>query len=284
MTPEELNECYSFVKQLVQNCGEIFKEGFKNTGIVSNKGDAYDLVTFWDGEIEKILIDGIKTKYPNHKFIAEEDSAASGEKVLSSDPTWIIDPIDGTINYVNKLNLVCISVALSVEEDVKLAILFSPTLNELYTARKGQGAYLNGERIEASKKRDLRKCLLAHEISLGTHPLFLPKYLARAEVLLPTCLGLRSLGSAALTLGRFVAKGAIDAYNIEDLKPWDIAAGALIVQEAGGVVIDINGGNFNVMKPNIIAAGTQEVADDIKEILNSLDASLKLQGKYPKTR
>jgi myo-inositol-1(or 4)-monophosphatase len=215
-----------------------------------------------------------------HRFIAEEDASATGEKGLTESPTWIIDPIDGTINFVKKLHFVCISVALAVEGDLKIAFLYNPTLDELYTARKGQGAFLNGVKIESSKTEDLSRCLLAHEISLGTVPIFAPKYIERARALLGKCLGLRALGSAALTLG-YVAKGAIDAYNIEDLKPWDIAAGALIVKESGGVVIDVSGGEYNIMKPNIIAAGNQTLAEKIRTIVKEIDDALELEGKSP---
>lgn len=214
------------------------------------------------------------------RFIAEEDAAASGEKELSTEPTWIIDPIDGTINFVKKLHFVAISVALAIDDDLKMAFLYNPTLDELYTARKGQGAFLNGERIESSKNEDLSRCLLAHEISLATVSAFSPKYLERARVLLGKCLGLRALGSAALTLG-YVAKGVIDAYNIEDLKPWDIAAGALIVQEAGGTVVDVSGGKFNIMKPNIVAAGNQNLAEQIRKIVVDIDRKLEAEGNLP---
>lgn len=214
------------------------------------------------------------------RFIAEEDSSNFGQQLMTADPTWIIDPIDGTINFVKKLHLVCISVALAIDEDLKIAFLYNPTLNELYTARKGQGSFLNGEKIETSKNEDLSRCLLAHEISLGTVARFLPKYMERAKIFLSKCIGLRSLGSAALTLG-YIAKGAIDAYNIEDLKPWDIAAGALIVQEAGGIVIDVKGGKFNIMKPDVIVAASQSLADELKEIIDEIDCRLKTEGNTP---
>lgn len=203
-------------------------------------------------------------------------------KTLTADPTWIIDPIDGTINFVKKLHFVCISVALAIDDDLKIAFLYNPTLDEFYTARKGQGAFLNGEKIETSKNEDIARCLFAHEISLGTMKPFLPKYVERARALLESgCLGIRAIGSAALTLG-YVAKGAIDGYNIEDLKPWDIAAGALIVQEAGGVVIDKSGGKYNIMIPDVVVAGNQVIADKIKEIANEVDRRLEAEGKLPR--
>lgn len=201
--------------------------------------------------------------------------------MLTSDPTWIIDPIDGTINFVKKLHFVCIAVALAIDGDLKLSFLYNPTLNELFTAKKGQGAFLNGKKIEASKNEDLSRSVLAHEISLGTLAPFRPKYVKRAEALLANCIGLRALGSAALTLG-YIARGAIDGYSIEDLKPWDIAAGALIVQEAGGVVIDISGGIYNIMKPNVVVAGTTKIANSIREIVSQVDRQLEAEGQMPK--
>lgn len=182
---------------------------------------------------------------------------------------------------MNKLHFVCISVALAIDEDLKLSFLFNPTLNELYTAKKGEGAFLNGKKIETSKKEDLSRCVLAHEISLGTMAAYAPKYIERARAFLGRCIGLRALGSAALTLG-YVARGSIDAYNIEDLKPWDIAAGALIIQEAGGVVMDVSGGKYNIMKPNVIVAGTAKIANDIKDIVSQIDIQLDAEGKTPK--
>lgn len=203
-----------------------------------------------------------------------------GENSLTDDPTWIIDPIDGTINFVKKIHFVCISVALAIENDLKMAFLFNPILNEMYTAKKGEGAFLNGERIRTSTNEDLSRCIFAHEISLGTIPEYRPKYVERANVLLGKCIGLRSFGSAALTLG-YIAKGTIDAYNIEDLKPWDIAAGALIVQEAGGVVIDVRGGKYDIMKPNVIVSGTLKIANELKIILSEIDKKLEDEGKLP---
>lgn len=211
------------------------------------------------------------------RFIAEETAA---KNLLSSEPTWIIDPIDGTINFVKKIHFVCISVALVVENDLKMGFLYNPTLNEFYTARRGQGAFLNGEKIEASKLEDLSRCVLAHEVSIGSVPAYFPKYMERAAEFVSRCIGIRAIGSAALTLG-YVAKGAIDAYNIEDLQPWDIAAGALIVEEAGGVVMDASGGKYDIMKPNIIAAGNQKIADEIKIIIAEVDRRLLAEGKSP---
>lgn len=122
--------------------------------------------------------------------------------------------------------------------------------------------------------------VVAHESSLGCVPQFTDAMMARTLLYMQKTIGMRSLGSAALTLG-YVAKGGVDAYNIEYLKPWDIAAGALIVREAGGVVIGKNGSEYDIMKPEIIAAGTMELAMEIKGYLDEIDGKLEAEGRAP---
>lgn len=206
-----------------------------------------------------------------NRFIAEESAAKTGVKqVLTNAPTWIIDPIDGTINFVRKLDFVCISIALAIDQDLKIAILYNPCLNEIYTAVKGAGAFRNGERINASKVTEIKNALFAHEISLASVSQFEVKYIERARAFVSKSMGIRALGSAALTLC-YVARGTLDAYNIEDLKPWDIAAGALIVMEAGGTIIDKHGGPIDIMKPDIIATGTKELALIVQSLIKEID-------------
>lgn len=190
--------------------------------------------------------------------------------MLTAAPTWIIDPIDGTINFVRKLDFVCISIALAVDRDLKIAILYNPCLREMYTAQKGHGAYRNNVRIHASSVTEMKNALFAHEISLASVRAFEDKYIERARAFVSRSMGIRALGSAALTLC-YVARGTLDAYNIEDLKPWDIAAGALIVLEAGGTVMDVNGGPIDLMKPDVIVTGTKELALIVQTIIKDIN-------------
>lgn len=194
---------------------------------------------------------------------------------LTNAPTWIIDPIDGTINFVHRLNFVVISIALTINKELELGIIYNPCLNEFFTTRRGHGAFLNGERMSVNKVTNMQKALLAHEISLASLPRTFEKNIERVKAFVTKAIGIRALGSAALTMA-YIAQGTIDAYNVEDLKPWDIAAGALLVQEAGGVVMDKSGGTYNIMKPDIIVAGTNELAQQVLKIITEIDEKLVL--------
>lgn len=164
-----------------------------------------------------------------------------------------------------------------INKKLELAILYNPCYNEFFTAKRGYGAFLNGSKISVSKCTDMKQALLCHEISLATHPMSYHKNIERTKEFVKRCIGIRAFGSAALTLG-YVAQGLVDAYNVENLKPWDIAAGALIIQEAGGVVIGKTGGEYDIMKPDIITAGTAELANKILEICTEVDARLAREG------
>jgi myo-inositol-1(or 4)-monophosphatase len=281
MNESEIAECFTFIKALTRKCGEVLLEGIKDSGVVELKEDYYDLVTIYDGKIERMLMDGIRERYPDHRFIAEEESSVNKEiQRLTEAPTWILDPIDGTVNFVHRLNLVVISVALAINKELVLGIIYNPCLNEFFEVQKGHGAFLNGSKITVSAVTEMNKALFAHEISLATASWAFEKNIERIKAFVRKAVGMRSLGSAALTLA-YIAQGSIDAYNVEDLKPWDIAAGALLIQEAGGVVIDKTGGAYNIMKPDIIVAGTEELAQKVLEIVQEIDR--KLEGKLKET-
>lgn len=194
------------------------------------------------------------------RFIAEESSAASGqEDVLTDAPTWIIDPIDGTCNFVHKVPLIAVGIALCYRKQVVLAVSYNPMMDEMFTATLGGGAHLNGQPIRVSAVRQLRDALVADETSIAHLPQNTSRLLGRTLLTVTRATGMRALGSAVLTLA-YVAAGRIDAYQIEFLKPWDIAGGALLITEAGGVVRDsFTGGPYDVMQPNVLVAATQDL-------------------------
>lgn len=233
-----------------------------------------DFVTLFDTKIEDKLKKQITASYPNHKFIGEEESSAKNEWSLTNDPTWIIDPIDGTENFMRKLRLSCISVAMTINKEQVFGIVYNPHMDELFSAIKDKGAYLNGQRIYTTGQTDYTQSLFNYEISMGRMgTYFYNLYMFRLKHLLPKVMGVRCFGCAALGLC-YVACGRFDAYQCDGLYPWDAAAGTLIVREAGGFVIDSSGKEFDLMKPNFLATSSRELAQDYLEIERIADMEM----------
>lgn len=188
---------------------------------------------------------------------------------LTNEPTWIIDPIDGTQNFVKGIKLIAISVGLVVNKEVVAAICYNPCMDELYTARKGQGAYLNGTKLYSSGVDKFRDCI----IGLPTFGPDRNKLLAKNSALTAKCAGVRVLGSVAITLC-YVASGLMDAYSCR-CAPWDSAAGFLLITEAGGCVKSITGEPVNLMKPNFVAAATEMVCDEMIDLIHEIEDKLR---------
>ena len=274
----DIRNYFEFVKELILKAGEIFKCGFEGEKIVKTKDHEWDLVTDYDKKIEDTLIKSLKEKFPDHEFIGEETAAASVKNtlVLTDKPTWIIDPIDGTMNYVNANPNTCISVALAVCKKIVIGIIYNPITSELYTAIKGHGAFLNDKPIKTSRNTELRKSLIEFEFSALRISKNRDIRWGRFEALFNATKGVRFLGSAAMALA-YVARGAIDCFQMDDLQPWDVAAGVLIICEAGGTVIDTKEEEYNVMKPKTIAAANETLAMEIKQLIT--DTDLKIMRK-----
>ncbi|XP_015435719.1 PREDICTED: inositol monophosphatase 2-like [Dufourea novaeangliae] len=196
---------------------------------------------------------------------------------LTDKPTWIIDPIDGTMNYVNSFPYTCISVGLTVCKEIVVGIIYNPLSSELYTAVKGEGAFLNGKPIKTSNVTELRKALAEIEVfSLRIPSKNRDIRWSRFEAVLSATRGIRFMGSSALSLA-YVAKGALDCMQVDNLQPWDIAAGVLIVREAGGTILDTKGGTYDLMKPNTIAAANGTLATELQQLI--VDTDLKTLRK-----
>uniref|UniRef100_A0A182NDH3 Inositol-1-monophosphatase n=1 Tax=Anopheles dirus TaxID=7168 RepID=A0A182NDH3_9DIPT len=271
----EIQAAYDTAVGVVKQCNVLVQEGFRTaTKRVEVKGKHWDLVTEYDQRVEDVLIAGLRERFPHHKFCAEESAFAQGAKLeLGPEPTWIIDPIDGTVNFVRSIPFTCISVALAVEGELRIAIIANPSSNDLYTAIKGRGSFLNGERIKTRPTSELKEALVGHEFSIGSYKPIRAALFERGQRFIDECVGLRAFGSAALSLA-YIASGQIDAYSIQFLKPWDIAAGALLIQEAGGTVISITGGKYDIMKPDIIAASSAPLAQRVLQIVREVDEAL----------
>ncbi|XP_030573083.1 inositol monophosphatase 2-like [Drosophila novamexicana] len=268
----KLKEYYEVALDLVQKCGPMLMEGYrKPKADFTVKADFYDLVTVYDKQIEDALTAGLQAAFPESLIIGEEESAASERQaVLTDAPTWIIDPIDGTTNFVHRIPHCCISVGLTINKELVVGIIYNPPANELFSAWKGHGAYLNGQRIHTSKVTTIKQAVVAYEISLIHAAAVRDKNVKRLYKLGSNATATRSFGSGALALC-YVATGQCDTYHVEDLKPWDIAAGAVILTEAGGTIYHTKGGKFNVMKPDLVCGSTDELAKNVMSLIKEAD-------------
>ncbi|CAH1975603.1 unnamed protein product [Acanthoscelides obtectus] len=262
-----LDQYYEEVMNLVQKAGEIVKEKISNRDkFIEKKSSDIDLVTETDQQVEKLLMDNLSKKFQGHKFIGEETVSGGGQCVLTDAPTWIIDPIDGTMNFVHSFPHSCISIALFVKQKPQIGIIYNPMLNQLFTARKGKGAFLNGKKITVSDKKHLSEALLMFELGTSREPEKQRVVSENQSVLMKQAHGLRSLGSAALDMA-MVACGAADAYFEYGIHIWDIAAGELIVTEAGGVIMDPKGGELDRFSRRVLIAGSQELAEKLSQTI-----------------
>ncbi|AVO50337.1 inositol monophosphatase [Melaminivora suipulveris] len=194
-----------------------------------------DFVTEVDQASEQVIIDTLLTAYPQHGILAEESGREHGNQ--RSDFVWIIDPLDGTTNFIHGFPVYCVSIALAVKGRVEHAVVYDPTRNDLFTATRGRGAFLNDRRIRVSKRTRLAECLLSTGFPFRPGDNFKTYQLMMADVM-PRTAGLRRPGAAALDLA-YVAAGFTDGFFEAGLSIWDVAAGSLLVTEAGGLV-----GNF----------------------------------------
>ncbi|MEO8249621.1 MAG: inositol monophosphatase family protein [Burkholderiales bacterium] len=201
---------------------------------VSQK-QANDFVTEVDHASEAVIIETLSTAYPGHGFLAEESGSEHGAK--DSEFVWIIDPLDGTTNFIHGFPVYCVSIALAVKGKVEQAVIYDPTRNDLFTATKGRGAYMNDRRMRVAKRTELRGCLLSTGFPYRPGDDF-QQYLLMMSEVMQRAAGLRRPGAAALDLA-YVAAGFSDGFFEKGLKAWDCAAGSLLVTEAGGLV-----GNF----------------------------------------
>ena len=194
-----------------------------------------DFVTEVDHASEAAIIETLLTAYPYHAIWAEESGKTHGTQ--GSEFVWIIDPLDGTTNFIHGFPVYCVSIALAVKGKIEQAVIYDPSRNDLFTATKGRGAYMNERRIRVSKRIDLRQCLISTGFPFRPGDNF-NNYLRMMSDVMQRTAGLRRPGAAALDLA-YVAAGFTDGFFETGLSPWDVAAGSLLVTEAGGLI-----GNF----------------------------------------
>ncbi|CAM8985978.1 unnamed protein product [Rhodiola kirilowii] len=252
--------------------GEVIREGFYKSKNVEHKGQV-DLVTETDKACEDLIFNYLKQKHPQHKFIGEETTAANGVTELTDEPTWIVDPIDGTINFVHGFPFVCVSIGLTIGKIPTVGVVYNPIMEELFTGVRGKGAFLNGSPIKVSSQNDLITSLLAAEdvpnheksaLDAATNRINSLLFKVILEVIMVR--SLRMVGSCALDLCN-VACGRIDLFYLVGFGgPWDVAGGAVIVTEAGGLVFDPSGKDFNITAQRV-AASNHQLKDKFVEAL-----------------
>lgn len=238
----------SDLENLALQAGKILFEGYEKHHLVKYKG-MIDLVTEVDHASEKYLLNEINRKFPGHSFLAEE----SGSSEIQSEHRWIIDPLDGTVNYAHGVPIFCVSIAYAYQNQVLLGAVYDPMRNELFKAERGKGSWLNERRLLVSNASELQKSLMVtgfpYDAWAGNSKNF--EYYAKLGMLTQ---GVRRLGSAALDLC-YIAAGRLDGYWEISLSAWDVAAAGLIAEEAGALVTNIQGNTNYLQSPfSIIAA------------------------------
>lgn len=228
--------------------GDIIAENWQRPKLIDYKG-AIDLVTSVDRASERAIVDILQREYPEHAILAEEET----DRRESLAPyLWLIDPLDGTTNFAHSYPQFCVSIALQRSGEAILGLVFDPIRKECFRAVRGQGATLNNSPIAVSTVSELDKALLATGFPYD-HRENADFYLSFFRGFMTRCQGIRRAGAAALDLC-YVACGRLDGFWELKLKPWDTAAGSLIVQEAGGQVSDLSGGGFSIWGDQTLAS------------------------------
>jgi len=252
-----------------RRAGNIIIRATRNLDIVAFKEKAAnDFVSEVDREAEQAIVRTLRDAYPDHSILAEE-SGASGR----SDYQWIIDPLDGTTNFLHGFPQYAVAIALTHKGTVTQAVVYDPGRNDLFTASRGRGAYLNDQRIRVSKRTRLKASLIGTGFPFRELE-HLDAYLAILRDMMKNSAGVRRAGAAALDLA-YVAAGRLDGFWEFGLSPWDMAAGALLITEAGGLVGDLNGENEYMKTGNIVAGNPKVFVELLRAISPHLTPALK---------
>jgi myo-inositol-1(or 4)-monophosphatase len=244
-----------------RRAGSIINRAALDGSLDVRTKQARDYVTQVDRAAEEAIIEVVRKAYPDHAFLAEESGAAGGGQ---AEFRWIIDPLDGTTNFIHAFPQYCVSIAVEQRGALAHAVVYDPVRNELFTASKGRGAFLNDRRIRVSK------CVRLQDALVGTGFPFkevtrLDLYLRQLRRFMETASGVRRAGAAALDLA-YVACGRLDAFWELGLSPWDMAAGALLIQEAGGLVGDLKG-EAGFMESGDVCAAAPKIFPTMLEAL-----------------
>jgi len=253
-----------FAKELALAAGKLLLKMSSNFGGIKYKTNSGNLVTAADKASEKLIVGAICKRYPHHCILAEEGGDSGKE---NAEFQWLIDPLDGTTNYAHQLPLWSVSIALTYKRKVIIGVVYIPVMNDLYYAVLGKGAFCNNQRIKVSRISDISKSLTVTGIPYSTKEepkdnfLNFRKFSHAGQAV-------RRLGSAAIDFC-YTAHGKFDGYWERELNPWDVAAGSLILTEAGGRITDFRGNPYQVYSPDETLASNGKIHRPMMRIINS---------------
>jgi myo-inositol-1(or 4)-monophosphatase len=246
-----------------RRAGNLINRGARDLDLltVSVKGPK-DFVSEIDRGAEAAIVETLHAAYPDHAILAEEGTAKG--KNASAEYVWIIDPLDGTTNFLHGFPQYCVSIALAHRGTVTQGVIYDPVRNDLFTASRGRGAYLNDRRMRVSKRQQLRDCLIGTGFPFRDGS-YLDTYLSMMRAMIQHTAGIRRPGAAALDLA-YVAAGFYDGFWEVGLNPWDVAAGSLMVLEAGGLIGDLGGEGDYLHSGQVIAANPKIFVQMVREL------------------
>lgn len=269
ITTRHLEELRRYAIHAALEAGKVLMRYFRKGYRVDSKTHL-GLVTPADLEAEKKVARFLKLQTPHFGFLGEEGSYASGKNLNTNregkEGRWILDPLDGTTNFVHGFPMFCVSIAAEWHGEIVVGVINHPCLEDLYVATRGGGAFLNGKRITVSKSKCLKDSLVTTGFYTSSIDSSFDHDIHAFRQISLSCRGIRRPGSAALDLA-YVARGVFDGFWERRLSPWDVAAGALLVSEAGGHVTDYSGGKHHIEGGEIIATN-QWIYEEIHGILN----------------
>ncbi|MBB2486382.1 inositol monophosphatase [Mitsuaria sp. WAJ17] len=263
MTQASLHPMLNVAIKAARAAGSIINRASLDLDILKiNSKSPNDFVTEVDQAAEQLIIETLLQAYPEHGILAEESGREHGNK--TSEFQWIIDPLDGTTNFIHGFPVYAVSIALAHRNVVQQAVVYDPTRNDLFYATKGRGAYLNDRRLRVSRRTRMSDALIGTGFPFRRGDNF-KRYLKMFEAVMQECAGLRRPGAAALDLC-YVAAGYYDAFFETGLNPWDVAAGSLIIAEAGGLVGNFTG-EADFLHQREIVAGNPRIYGQLVQIL-----------------
>jgi myo-inositol-1(or 4)-monophosphatase len=247
ISKKDTRELITCASDIALGAGEILRKGFKRRHNITYKG-RIDPVTEYDLKSEKYIISRIRKKFPDHAILSEEGHGRKSDNSFR----WIIDPLDGTVNYAHGFPVYCVSIAIEYENDMLVGVVYDPERDELFTAGKSLGAYMNRQKIHVSTEKNLERALLATGFGYNVKTAR-KNNLGLFARMVKTAQAVRRPGSAAIDLC-WLAAGRLDGFWEFYLHPWDTAAGILIVEEAGGRVTRIDGRPYSIFHIDILAS------------------------------